>query len=206
VVNETGRDCTKCAVFKPWADYHKAKKGLCGKAQQCKQCVHKYFHQRWKADPDYRARVKAHRRKPEMQAWLAEYNQRPEVIAHTKAYFKVLNSTEQHKRYSKNISLKSHYGITLEQYEGALAEQGGGCAICGVTTNTNRRSLHVDHDHSSGQIRGILCHHCNLGIGNLKDDPTLLTKAAAYLVRWANIHSNASSPEITNPAQAPAKS
>lgn len=63
-----------------------------------------------------------------------------------------------------------------------LAAQNGGCAICSTTTpDGNARRFHVDHDHETGKIRGLLCHSCNTGIGKLRDDPDLLLSAVAYL-------------------------
>ena len=50
-------------------------------------------------------------------------------------------------------------GVTDEDYARMLAAQGGGCAICGATPKTRR--LHVDHDHRTGRVRGLLCHRCN---------------------------------------------
>jgi hypothetical protein len=50
-------------------------------------------------------------------------------------------------------------GVTTEQYEAMLRAQGGGCAICGNPPKTRR--LDVDHDHKTGQVRGLLCHRCN---------------------------------------------
>lgn len=75
--------------------------------------------------------------------------------------------------------LLSTYGLTIEQYDELLARQGGGCAICGV--GPGDKSLHVDHDHSTGTVRGILCSRCNRGIGNFGDDPDRLVQAAYYL-------------------------
>lgn len=64
-------------------------------------------------------------------------------------------------------------GVTDEQYERLLAAQGGRCALCPATPKTRR--LHVDHEHRSGLVRGLLCHRCNRGL------PTWVT--AAWLVR-----------------------
>ena len=76
------------------------------------------------------------------------------------------------------------YGITLEDYERILAEQGGLCAICGTDQGGGRGDrFHIDHDHATGKVRGLLCLSCNRGIGCLGDDPTLLTIAVAYLER-----------------------
>lgn len=72
------------------------------------------------------------------------------------------------------------YGMTIEDYDRMFAEQNGGCAICGGTP-TRTEHLHVDHDHETGRIRGLLCDSCNLGLGKFRDDPDVLAKAAAYL-------------------------
>ena len=57
-----------------------------------------------------------------------------------------------------------------------IADQGGMCLICQA-----RRATQVDHDHKSGKVRGILCLHCNAGLGALKDDPKLVWAAVDYL-------------------------
>lgn len=60
--------------------------------------------------------------------------------------------------------------------------QKGQCAVCDTDlTKLAHRHRHIDHDHTTGYVRGWLCHWCNLGIGKFKDDPTLLRAAAAYL-------------------------
>lgn len=69
-------------------------------------------------------------------------------------------------------------GLTEDEYEQWYIEQGKTCAICHGTWN---QTLHIDHDHKTGQIRGLLCSECNNGIGKLKDNPNLLRKAIAYL-------------------------
>lgn len=61
-----------------------------------------------------------------------------------------------------------------------LDAQGGGCAICGEGPG-DRFHLVVDHDHQTSEVRGLLCTACNVGIGNLRDDPDLLRRALAYL-------------------------
>lgn len=77
------------------------------------------------------------------------------------------------------------YRCSPEVYEQLLSAQAGVCAICKMPETakwkTRVRQLAVDHDHSTGQIRGLLCAACNAGIGNLRNDPTLLKAAAAYL-------------------------
>lgn len=75
--------------------------------------------------------------------------------------------------------MKSLYGLTLEQVEEMAAR---GCAVCGTMDWPGRHNRpHVDHDHRTGRVRGMLCHECNLGLGKFKDDPALLRAAAVYL-------------------------
>jgi len=74
--------------------------------------------------------------------------------------------------------LKRTYGLTLEDFDAMLAAQGGGCAICGKPDVD-----HIDHDHRTGQVRGILCFRCNVAIGQMDDDCDRLAAAMAYLAR-----------------------
>lgn len=79
--------------------------------------------------------------------------------------------------------LRSKYGITLEDYGRLLINQGGGCAIChrsdaGVSDG---RRLHVDHDHQTGRVRGLLCHSCNSLLGHARDQQDILRGAVRYL-------------------------
>lgn len=86
-------------------------------------------------------------------------------------------------RYARNLHLVRNHGITIEKYEQMLADQGGTCSICPATESVNTWSplLHVDHDHKTGAIRGLLCHSCNVSLGHFRDDPALLRRAAEYL-------------------------
>lgn len=73
------------------------------------------------------------------------------------------------------------YGITRQRYEELDVEQGGGCAICGLRCATHD-ALSVDHDHQTGEVRGLLCQNCNTGLGVFADNPERLIAAAAYLM------------------------
>lgn len=77
---------------------------------------------------------------------------------------------------------KLRYGLTPERRAELLAEQDGGCGICRGPLDGKRRG-HVDHDHESGAVRGLLCHRCNTAIGLLREDPNTLRAAIAYLER-----------------------
>ena len=77
---------------------------------------------------------------------------------------------------SKEETLKRKYNITLDDYNTLMTKYNNSCAICGST-----EKLCVDHCHSSGNVRGILCHHCNTGLGMFKDNDQALAAAIRYL-------------------------
>jgi hypothetical protein len=85
-------------------------------------------------------------------------------------------------RHHSGAYLKK-YGITREDYERMLADQGGRCLLCHTDKCEDGGKLCVDHDHATGKVRGLLCRACNLMVGNSGDSPERLRLAAAYLER-----------------------
>jgi hypothetical protein len=86
----------------------------------------------------------------------------------------------KHKEEKRNRDYIRNYGITTEVYNQMFVNQNGKCAICGRSPVGAER-FHVDHDHNTGKIRGLLCLQCNHGIGRFKDNVSLLLKAIEYL-------------------------
>lgn len=82
-----------------------------------------------------------------------------------------------------SYELKQNYGISLDTYNAMLAEQSVRCAICKRSEPGGRGRFHVDHCHDTGTIRGLLCHACNLGIGQLKHSAEILKEAIKYITR-----------------------
>ena len=83
----------------------------------------------------------------------------------------------------------THRGIirnSQKNYQNLLEKQNGCCLICGKSEKENGQRLSVDHNHSTHQVRGLLCRNCNTGLGAFKDDCTLLGKAIAYLEKFNN--------------------
>lgn len=96
--------------------------------------------------------------------------------------------TGAHKRRYARERLKERerhtvrkYGVTLEAYEALRIAQGGRCAIC--QKQPEIRPLDIDHDHATGEVRGLLCSNCNRMLGHAGDDPTRLRNGAVYLAR-----------------------
>jgi hypothetical protein len=84
------------------------------------------------------------------------------------------------KASKRRFKLKQ-VGITEDKWQTTFDSQHGLCAICQTKLQRNGREVHMDHCHKTGKFRGILCHHCNRGIGMLGDNPDRLIRAAEYL-------------------------
>lgn len=89
----------------------------------------------------------------------------------------------------RDIDLRRTYGISLDQYNILLEAQNYVCAICGkpeidiCNKKGATRNLAVDHCHTTGRVRGLLCRGCNQGLGNFKEDISSLKKAIQYIAR-----------------------
>jgi len=83
-------------------------------------------------------------------------------------------------RPRRDWHLRNKFGITEQQFEDLREVQGGVCAICDSPCETHP-NLSVDHNHTTGANRGLLCFNCNVGVGKFDEDPELLRRAADYL-------------------------
>jgi hypothetical protein len=86
----------------------------------------------------------------------------------------------QTKEEKRDKYLQRKYGITSAQYDLLLVSHDGGCWIC--TRKPTGRSLHVEHDHKTGRVRGVTCWPCNKLLREARDNPDILARAAVYLV------------------------
>lgn len=85
-----------------------------------------------------------------------------------------------HKEEATTRARKYKYGLSESQYETLLQKQGGVCAIC-KKSEWGRRGPHVDHDHATGKVRGIVCHYCNAALGMLRDNAETAQSIIHYL-------------------------
>ncbi len=108
------------------------------------------------------------------------YQCRPCVNQYSITWYR--NNLDRVKKVHREYMLVSQYGITEDQFQKMLEQQGGKCALCPVVfSSEGRRNLCVDHDHDTGRVRGLLCARCNTSIGQLGDNADGLRKALAYL-------------------------
>lgn len=94
------------------------------------------------------------------------------------------NKKEYVKRKARDNHIKRTYGVTPEEYDTLLTQQKGCCAICGEHHSNLKRTLYVDHNHSTNEIRGLLCQHCNSLLGFSKDNINTIQNALIYLERY----------------------
>lgn len=114
--------------------------------------------------------------------WKSENRER--INERQREWRKRTNYASSPKRIAQSLKdwLKT-YGLTPEEYEKMLENQGGVCAICQSPhpRMKNAKRLYVDHCHETGTVRGLLCHQCNAMLGHSGDSPETLRKAAIYL-------------------------
>jgi len=162
--------CIKCGEEKPLAEFgfHNRKKGQ--HRNMCKTCQSEWA----------KKYNKSSRGKENRENWK---NKNAEKI---KAYYELYRNDpakqKASKKYHRNYWLRTKFGITAKDYGDMLAKQDGKCAICGATESHSKGNrLCIDHDHKTGKVRGLLCHNCNVGIGNFKDSLLLFREAINYL-------------------------
>lgn len=161
LAREVGEDtetkvCRSCGETKPKLSFYAHRSTLDGRANYCSECA-KHHQREWNNKNRERIREGNARRRSD-PATLKRYN---------------------HQRRRKWLQL---YGLTPGDYNALLESQGGTCAICGQPGQTwGENNLHVDHDHDTDEVRGLLCGKCNVGIGMLGDNAESIRRALAYL-------------------------
>lgn len=154
----------RCCKCHQWCELDRfARRSDTGRLRtNCKDCQNAHERDKRASDPNYRVVKNAVARR---------YNRTP-------------NGKRNQIARNRRASLRFNHGMDLDEYDRRVLEQGGVCAICGRSSESQRYGcLAVDHDHKTGLLRELLCDPCNLGLGKFKDDPQLLDAAAAYLQR-----------------------
>lgn len=148
--------CTKCKQDKELSEFHKDKKKISGYTSWCKECRNAARAAIYWKDPDRgRDRTKKYR-----------------------------DSLTQEQRYiaNRNTKLKQAYGLTHEQVEEMKRLQEHKCYICACPeTEAGSKGLVVDHNHTTGQVRKLLCGPCNTALGLLREDTGIFTSLIKYI-------------------------
>lgn len=165
------KKCSKCNLLKSEEEFGKHRRNRDGLNTECKQC-NKERATLWQKNNKEKINKKC-------REWnMANPEKRKEISK---------RDNDKRKRKKKNSYLLKTYGITIEQYDQLFDEQDGICKICSKPeSNLDKRTglpvmLAVDHDHTTGKIRGLLCANCNMALGLLNDSANLFKKAAHYL-------------------------
>lgn len=181
------RRCSKCGRTKADADFpNSMNKTLWCKA--CKAAAERERRRSGRARESERKRTATRSKTEQYREYQRNYNRRrravdPEFVEKAREYSRRYYNSRKGRDQRKRQHLRRVYGLTVEQYEAIIEHQGGVCAIClGDPTPTRQGHLfHVDHDHETGEVRGILCQACNHLLGWSRDDVSVLEAAIVYL-------------------------
>lgn len=147
--------CIKCKKQKSLSDFYKNKKYKDGIFPYCKNC-----------DKERKRKL---------------YHNNPKIKKQQKKWRD--NNKDKTTLYNWKHKIKRLYGLTTKQWEIKFNGQKGCCMICGIHQNELKSKLSVDHNHVTGKVRDLLCHRCNLLVGQFELNPGLLDTIAEYLER-----------------------
>lgn len=161
--------CTKCGILKHISEFNKDNGRKSGLSTFCRTCARKIAQKVRRTNPE---KMRAYQRK-----W-GSREENKKKKHETVLRWRLRNPEKYHEQ-----SLKKSTGITVNQYNQMFVDQQGCCAICGIPKSDLSVKLFVDHDHQTGEIRGLLCKQCNFALGNVKDSVVVLKKAIIYLTQ-----------------------
>lgn len=184
--------CSKCGKVKPLSEFIRNSAARDGRRPECKECYRRQ-----------RGFVKQYRRRPENGVEgmllclkcnqfkaLDQFTNRLSSRGTGKLYYNYVcrecagqRMASYYARYSEEIKARVRdktYGLEAGEYNSWLSHQEGRCAICRKTPE-EVGILAVDHDHATGEYRGLLCANCNKGLGHFRDSQDSLQNAILYL-------------------------
>jgi len=166
------KKCSKCGGILSVYMFTNQPSSGDGKSAWCRKCKAAHERDRIRNNPELKEQSRINSRN--------RYRKNPELLKEKVREYSLKNresiKKRTHKRYLKKI-----YNITPDIYNDKLVKQGGGCAICGSVLPGGTGRFHIDHDHKTGNMRGLLCFMCNSGLGMFKDDLCLFDKVYHYL-------------------------
>jgi hypothetical protein len=217
LVNDVGRECSRCKIFKSWDQFYAQSRGINGHSPRCSACaiaLVKAAYIKRPPRPDVACQVcgkvipgrtrsgptamycsdPCKRSGSEARRWRVPVVR---ICRHcgdplkTKAGPLTCPRCRVDKRDPEKARAKERhrtlrkYGLSEREYIAMLNAQGGRCAICSTAVPGGPHGVWaIDHDHATRAVRALLCHNCNLGLGQFDDDPEMLERAAVYLRRY----------------------
>lgn len=160
------KSCNKCGALKALSEFPKNKNYADGHRNDCRECYRAY-NQTYRAENLEAARARA-------REWV---NTHAEQARTSNANYR---NSEQGLFMRDERKMMQLYGLTVQERDALFEKQGRRCACCRNDTPSGR-GWHIDHDHVTGAVRGILCFKCNTGIGMLGDNVEGVCAASAYL-------------------------
>jgi hypothetical protein len=193
MVTSGNKTCIDCKLFKPVTEFPRNRGARDGYGSYCKSCYAERYRQYRVRKAAQAGKVIAHRRKlPDGFKWCPTCQTAKSAEDFPKnranadglaAYCKPCHNNrgrETRERLyggSREYHLRRRYGIGQAEVDAMIGAQGGTCAVC------LGKPEHVDHDHKTGRVRGVLCFLCNQALGNARDDVTVLRGLIDYLVQ-----------------------
>lgn len=150
---------------------------------RCNICKN-YRQRKWRSENPEKVKQYVYEYSEKARTQKKEYNRKNfERISKTRKAYREKNAKKIKEYFNsdkrRNSVYLREYGITIEEYNKLFSKQNGVCAICGQESKNKR--LHIDHNHGSGKVRGLLCNGCNRALGWFGDNISILKSAIQYL-------------------------
>ena len=169
------KQCCNCHKELSLDNFHVARSRPDGKTGICKDCAKRRASE-WQINNKEKVREAARLRR------LGIRQKKTEATLYADLHQKHNTGITKTENYNHHRQVKWFYGIDREQLNDMLLNQGGLCAICLCQLEIGpKKTYHVDHNHTTGKVRGLLCPGCNLGLGAFRENPFKLRQAARYI-------------------------
>ena len=165
-IDLSNKICSTCAIKKPLDAFSKQKGGKLGHNSQCKECL-RAKHKKWASEN--RAQINAY-----MIEW-RRGDRRP--VGARKPRIRKKDTKQQKRKWR----MKSQFGLSMADLQAIYEKQNYECAICHIPESALSKALHLDHNHQTNAIRGLLCATCNLSLGQVSDNLQFFQNAIPYL-------------------------
>lgn len=181
------KNCSKCHIEKSSSEFHKQGNSL---RSWCKECIKPISYKHYPRSEKWSLLQRGLKRctKCGTTKRVEQFNKNGLTKGGKQKYSSDCKICSRNRAIDqvRDRNFRKHYGITLDDYKLMLAHQNNQCQICSTVNDWDGKILVVDHDHSTGVIRGLLCDTCNRALGFFKDNTDVLRNAIEYLQKERN--------------------